>query len=124
MALREGPLDLGSGTWRNTVRPLGTAAEPAPDFLRLRPSAVPVALRSGPLALVQPVETHPSRARSLEIRRRDGAACGRIDLPVDDGNDAMRSPVVGTDGTLVEVGQSCDGKSCSCSFRWWPALLR
>jgi hypothetical protein len=124
MALHEGSMPLNIGTWRGIVPPLGTAPGPGPDFLRLRPSAVPVALRSGQLALVQPVETHPSRLRPVEIRRADGAVCGRIDLPVDDGMEAIGSPIVGADGTLVEVTQSCDGKSCRCSFRWWPGLLR
>lgn len=121
-ALPDGSMAIHSGTWKSVVHPLATSFEAGPEFLRLRPAATTVVLRSGQVALVQPVELHPERVRPVEIWEMGGTRCGSLQLASTDRESGR--PEVGRDGTLVEASGSCDGAVCRCDFRWWPGLLR
>ncbi len=68
----------------------------------------------------------------LELVAPDGSSCASVDLPIADGTCDTGELSVGEDGTVIQQlptametqGQEGPPYAHTCTWRFWPALLR
>jgi hypothetical protein len=116
--------------WLVTV-PSGSATpSPAPDWLASRTDTLLAIVRGGrAYAFMPEAQNDGDCSQRVEVLTPDGQSCGAQDFRLASGNCQTLGIRIGLDGSVVQqmspaFEQGAGTDNPSCSWRFWPALLR
>jgi hypothetical protein len=116
--------------WLVVVPPGSATPAPAPDWLATRTNTLLAIVRGGRAYAVLPEAANDGDcSQRIEVLTGDGQSCGAQDFRRASGNCKTLGIRVGRDGTVVQqmppaFEQGAGTDSPSCSWLFWPALLR
>lgn len=120
--------DPGS-KWIAALDPLGTAAHPAPAWLSARIGTDLHMIHGGSAYGVISLQTNlGSCKQAVEVVTAHGESCGAATFDLGAGACTAKLLQLGYDGTVIQQlpgsMETCsDQYTCSCTWRWWPALF-
>ena len=121
-------LDPGSPAavaWVRQFEPMGEGSAP-PDWLAAHAGTrLQVARNGRAYAVIHPPRLDAVCHTDIEVLAPSGKSCGTAVFPAEQsGPFCGGSPIVGDDGTVVQMVVTGSGSNRSFTFRWWPGFLR
>jgi hypothetical protein len=117
--------------WARAFPSMALASEPAPEWLSKHPDTSLQVVRGGRAYARLPFrgQASPDCSQSIEVLTPSGTSCGSTRFALGDSACTTGAITVGYDGTVVQQWpqqlEHCnDAGSCSCTWRWWPGLLK
>jgi hypothetical protein len=119
----------GHTMWLHQLDTLAPAAAPPPDFLQARPDTRLHTARDSKAYAMLPIPAQGGCTQRIEVLAPSGKSCGTAEFRLAAGSCTTNFIDIGYDGTVVQQlpasmeDHSCNGNTCSCTWRWWPGFF-